>query len=252
MNDRLNEGGQATVTAVVAGARPALVARGICKSYRRGHDRIDVLQGLDLVVERGTILAITGASGSGKSTLLNILGTLDRADAGSVEIDGERVDGLDGAQLAALRARRIGFVFQFHHLLPEFSAEENVMMPLRIAGQPHAASRVRAREVLAAVGLGDRFDHRPAELSGGEAQRVAVARALVAAPDLVLADEPSGNLDPASASHLHELLARLARERHQTFVIATHNERLAAGADRMLVLASGKLGEGGVSGKGNS
>ena len=241
---------QSAATAAVAESHPALRARGICKAYARGHDRIEVLKGLDLDVARGTILAITGASGSGKSTLLNILGTLDRADAGTVEIDGERVDGLDGAHLAALRARRIGFVFQFHHLLPEFSAEENVMMPLRIAGQPHTASRVRARDVLHAVGLGDRFDHRPSELSGGEAQRVAVARALVAAPDLVLADEPSGNLDPASASHLHELLARLARERHQTFVIATHNERLAAGADRMLVLASGKLGEAGGSAKG--
>lgn len=249
MSGHLSGGGQAAAKAGVAESRPALVARGISKIYHRGHDRIEVLQGLDLEVKRGTILAITGASGSGKSTLLNILGTLDRADAGTVEIDGERLDGLDAARLASLRARRIGFVFQFHHLLPEFSAEENVMMPLRIAGQPHAAARIRAREMLAVVGLGDRLDHRPSELSGGEAQRVAVARALVAAPDLVLADEPSGNLDPASASHLHELLAELARVRQQTFVIATHNERLAAGADRVLILASGRLHEGSASGK---
>jgi lipoprotein-releasing system ATP-binding protein len=249
MSERLSGAGQSAASAGVAEARPVLRARGICKAYARAHDRIEVLQGLDLEVERGTILAITGASGSGKSTLLNILGTLDRADAGSVEIDGEPLEGLDAAQLASLRARRIGFIFQFHHLLPEFSAEENVMMPLRISGQPHTAARDRAREMLALVGLGDRLDHRPAELSGGEAQRVAVARALVAAPDLVLADEPSGNLDPASASHLHDLLAELARVRRQTFVIATHNERLAAGAGRMLILASGRLHEGRESGK---
>ncbi|MEO5617546.1 MAG: ABC transporter ATP-binding protein [Candidatus Eisenbacteria bacterium] len=249
MSDHLSEGEQRVARAAVADVRPALIARGIRKSYHRGHDRIDVLQGLDLEVERGTILAITGASGSGKSTLLNILGTLDRADAGTVEIDGDRLEGLDAGRLASIRARRVGFVFQFHHLLPEFSAEENVMMPLRIAGQPHASARLRAREMLAAVGLADRNEHRPSELSGGEAQRVAVARALVAGPDLVLADEPSGNLDPGSASHLHELLAELAHVRHQTFVIATHNERLAAGADRVLLLASGRLHEVAESGK---
>ena len=241
MNDLSSGSGQTAVDASVPSGGPVLVARGIRKSYRRGDDVIEVLNGLDLEVERGTILAISGVSGSGKSTLLNILGTLDHADAGSVEIDGERIEGLAPSRLAAFRSRRIGFVFQFHHLLPEFSAEENVMMPLRIAGQPHASSRERARHLLAAVGLGHRLDHRPAELSGGEAQRVAVARSLVAEPQLVLADEPSGNLDPRSASQLHDLLSALARERHQTFVIATHNERLAARADRILVLEAGRL-----------
>ncbi len=243
MSETFNAGTQAPATATVDSARPVLRASGLHKSYRRGHEEIAVLRGLDLEVARGTILAITGASGSGKSTLLNILGTLDRADAGSVEVEGQRLDGLDGLRLAALRARHIGFVFQFHHLLPEFSAEENVMMPLRIAGMDWAPARARARELLSAVELGDRLEHRPAELSGGEAQRVAVARSLAAGPGLVLADEPSGNLDPSGASHLHDLLARLARERSQTFVIATHNERLAAGADRVLVLESGRLRE---------
>jgi lipoprotein-releasing system ATP-binding protein len=222
-------------------AVPALAARGIVKRYRRVHDELTVLEGLDLEVSRGTILAIVGASGSGKSTLLNILGTLDRPDAGTVEVDGRRLDALSGSELARVRARRLGFVFQFHHLLPEFSAEENVMMPLLIAGRDFAAARERAREVLDAVGLEARGSHRPSELSGGEAQRVAVARALACAPDLVLADEPSGNLDPKSAAHLHELLTTLGRERHQTFVIVTHNERLAALADRVLRLEAGRL-----------
>jgi len=243
MNESLNPQSQTAVETPVAGRRPALVARGIFKSYRRGHETIEVLKGLDLEVERGTILAIMGASGSGKSTLLNILGTLDRPDAGSVEIDGERLDRFDPRALAGLRAKRVGFVFQFHHLLPEFSAEENVMMPLRIAGLAEAPARERARELLAAVELGGRLDHRPAELSGGEAQRVAVARSLAARPDLVLADEPSGNLDPSGASHLHALLTQLARERGQTFVIATHNERLAALAGRVMLLESGRLSE---------
>jgi len=241
VNDRLSEGPETTGTATLDSHRRVVVARGLVKNYRLGHEIIEVLRGLDLEVERGTILAITGASGSGKSTLLNILGTLDRPDAGSVELDGLPLQGLDKVRLADLRSRRIGFVFQFHHLLPEFSAEENVMMPLRIAGEPMAKARERAVDVLSAVGLADRRAHRPSELSGGEAQRVAIARALVAGPDLVLADEPSGNLDPSSASHLHELIVELARDRGQTFVIATHNERLAAGADRVLVLESGRL-----------
>jgi lipoprotein-releasing system ATP-binding protein len=220
---------------------PALSARGIEKVYRHGHDELRVLVGLDLEVPRGTILAIVGASGSGKSTLLNILGTLDRPDAGSVEMQGRRIDGLGGAELARVRARQIGFVFQFHHLLPEFSAEENVMMPLLIGGVEFAAARTRSRELLSSVGLADRLTHRPSELSGGEAQRVAVARALVGSPDLVLADEPSGNLDPRSAGQLHDLLTTLGREHHQTFVIVTHNERLASVADRVLRLEGGRL-----------
>jgi len=252
VSDHLNPEAQAAGIGAVADRRPVVWARGIYKAYRRGPASIEVLRGLDLRVERGTILAITGASGSGKSTLLNILGTLDRPDAGSVEIEGERLEDRQPRRMAALRAKRIGFVFQFHHLLPEFSAEENVMMPLRIAGVAESQARGRARELLDSVGLVDRREHRPAELSGGEAQRVAVARSLAASPDLVLADEPSGNLDPASASHLHELLSALARERRQTFVIATHNERLAASADRVLVLESGRLHPAGVEREGSS
>jgi lipoprotein-releasing system ATP-binding protein len=223
---------------------PALVARGILKSYQTPRGRLQVLKGVDLEVESGTILAILGVSGSGKSTLLNILGTLDRADGGTLEIRGWRVDPLRDDDLATFRARRLGFVFQFHHLLPEFSAEENVMLPLLIAGGSPPEARERAQGALAAVGLAERWDHRPAQLSGGEAQRVAVARALVADPELVLADEPSGNLDQGSAGQLHELIASLARERHQTFVVVTHNDRLAAIADRVLTLEDGRLHEG--------
>jgi lipoprotein-releasing system ATP-binding protein len=218
-----------------------LVAAGIRKSYRTPKGPLEVLQGASLEVPRGTILAIVGASGAGKSTLLNILGTLDHPDSGTVEIAGRRVDHLKDRELARVRATRLGFVFQFHHLLPEFSAEENVMMPLLIAGADVASARSRAREALSAVGLVERWQHRPSELSGGEAQRVAVARALAPAPELVLADEPSGNLDQGAAAALHELLTSLARERGQTFVVVTHNDRLASRADRVLTLESGRL-----------
>jgi lipoprotein-releasing system ATP-binding protein len=223
------------------GPTPVLRARGIQKAYETPRGRLEVLRGLDLDVEAGTIVAILGASGSGKSTLLNILGTLDRADAGMVEVRGWRVDPLRDDELAAFRARRLGFVFQFHHLLPEFSAEENVMLPLLIGGTGPGPARERAQAALADVGLAERWDHRPAQLSGGEAQRVAVARALVAGPELVLADEPSGNLDQRSAAQLHELIAGLVRERRQTFVVVTHNDRLAAIADRVLTLEGGRL-----------
>ncbi len=243
MSGSVSSGGQATGSAALLDRHPVLRASGVWKSYAHGGRQIEVLNGLDLEVERGTILAILGASGSGKSTLLNILGTLDRPDRGTVEIEGESLAGLSSARLAALRSKRIGFVFQFHHLLPEFSAEENVMMPMRIAGRSMESARDRARDLLAAVGMADRATHRPAELSGGEAQRVAVARALAQDPDLVLADEPSGNLDTRTASELHSLLASLAGERHQSFVIATHNERLAALAGRVLLLESGRLGD---------
>jgi lipoprotein-releasing system ATP-binding protein len=222
-------------------AGPVLEARGIEKSYQAPGGRLPVLRGVDLEVTRGTVLAIVGTSGSGKSTLLNILGTLDRSDAGTLSIRGERIEGWDEAARARFRARRLGFVFQFHHLLPEFSAEENVMMPLLIAGESFERARERARASLADAGLRERGLHRPAELSGGEAQRVAVARALVGAPELVLADEPSGNLDPAAAEGLHALLTRLARERQLTFVVVTHNDRLAAIADRVLRLEDGRL-----------
>jgi lipoprotein-releasing system ATP-binding protein len=219
----------------------ALIASGISKSYRGPGGELEVLRGVDLKVKRGTILAILGASGAGKSTLLNILGTLDRPDSGVLVIRGWTVDPGAERALARFRAQHLGFVFQFHHLLPEFSAEENVMMPLLIAGRTGSDARARARAALEAVGLPERWEHRPAELSGGEAQRVAVARALAVEPDLVLADEPSGNLDPRSASALHDLLASLRASKHQTFVVVTHNERLAGVADRVLVLEGGRL-----------
>ena len=219
----------------------ALEAVGVEKAYAAPNGELRVLTGVDLAVKRGTILAIIGVSGAGKSTLLNILGTLDRPDRGSVSIGGSRVHDMDGARLSQLRARQIGFVFQFHHLLPEFTAEENVMMPLRIAGHSAEVARARARECLTSVGLSERWAHRPSELSGGEAQRVAVARALAPSPALVLADEPSGNLDSGSADQLHTLIGTLARERRQTFVIVTHNERLASIAHFVRRLEGGQL-----------
>ena len=175
--------------------------------------------------------------------MLNILGTLDRPDRGTLTVDGRHMDRLGEADLAEFRARHLGFIFQFHHLLPEFSAEENVMMPLLIAGVEWGEARSRAQSILAAAGMSERWEHRPMELSGGEAQRVAVARALVGEPELVLADEPSGNLDRRAAASLHELIATLAGERHQTFVVVTHNDRLAAVADRVLILEDGRLSE---------
>src|SRR2546426_10490114 len=220
-----------------------LTASGIEKAYDSPGGRLEVLRGVDLSVTRGTILAILGASGAGKSTLLNILGTLDRPDTGTLTVRGRRVEGLSERELADFRARRLGFIFQFHHLLPEFTAEENVMMPLLIAGEGQATARSRAQQTLGTAGLEERWQHRPSELSGGEAQRVAGARALVAKPELVLADEPSGNLDQRSAASLHELIVTLAHERHQTFVVVTHNDRLASVADRVLVLEGGRLHE---------
>jgi lipoprotein-releasing system ATP-binding protein len=227
--------------APITGADAVLEAQGLGKSYRTPTGRLEVLGDVSLAVARGTIVVILGASGSGKSTLLNILGTLDSADSGTVSVRGVRLDRMRERELAAFRARSLGFVFQFHHLLPEFTGEENVMMPLLIAGRDPEEARMRARAALAAAGLADRWDHLPSQLSGGEAQRVAVARALVAEPELVLADEPSGNLDTRNAAALHELLASLARERHQTFVVVTHNDRLAELADRVLVLQGGRL-----------
>jgi lipoprotein-releasing system ATP-binding protein len=219
----------------------ALEAVGVRKSYSSPTGMLEVLRGVDLSVAKATVVAVVGASGSGKSTLLNVLGTLDRPDAGIVAMRGRRTDRMSDREMAAFRARSLGFVFQFHHLLPEFTAEENVMMPLLIAGQAAEPARERARQVLTAVGLSQRWLHRPSELSGGEAQRVAVARALVAEPELVLADEPSGNLDRDSAAVLHETMIHLARERGQTFVVVTHNDRLAALADRVLFLEEGRI-----------
>ena len=218
-----------------------LSARGLGRTFASPTGPLTILDGIDLDVPRGMLLAITGVSGAGKTTLLNILGALDHATSGTLEIAGQRVDQMGERERCRLRVRRLGFVFQFHHLLPEFTAEENVMMPLLLAGRSEGEARARSRDVLASVGLHERWLHTPAELSGGEAQRVAVARALACEPELVLADEPSGNLDNATAAGLHELLSSLARERHQTFVLVTHNDRLAALADRVLKLEAGRL-----------
>ncbi len=219
-----------------------LVARGLCKRYPSGDAGwLDVLSGVDLEVERGEVAAIVGASGSGKSTLLHLLGALDQPTAGEIRLDGTAYAELDAAAAAALRNRRLGFVFQYHHLLREFSALENVMMPLRIAGWEARRARTRAGELLAAVGLEGRSTHRPAALSGGEQQRCAIARALVHRPDLVLADEPTGNLDHGNGVMVSDLFFALARELNTAVVIVTHNEQLAQRADRVLVLEDGRL-----------
>jgi len=219
-----------------------LAARGIWKVFAGGDGQpLEVLRSVELEVHRGEFVAIVGASGAGKSTLLHLLGALDRPTGGDVWLDGSRYADLDAAALAELRNRKVGFVFQFHHLLREFSALENVMMPLLIAGTSEREARSRAEEVLSEVGLAGRMTHRPAELSGGEQQRCAVARALVHDPSLVLADEPSGNLDHANGERLHEVLFRLAREYETAVVVVTHNRQLAGRADRILLLEEGRL-----------
>jgi lipoprotein-releasing system ATP-binding protein len=217
-------------------------AHDIWKSYRGGDGGVlDVLSGVSLSVGRGEIVAIVGASGAGKSTLLHILGALDAPTKGYVVIAGEPTAGRDDDALAALRNTRVGFVFQFHHLLREFSALENVTLPLSIAGWETARARSRAEELLARVGLSGRMHHRPAELSGGEQQRTAVARALAVDPAVLLADEPSGNLDHANAERLHELLGELSRDLEMGMVVVTHNRSLAARAHRVLLLENGRL-----------
>jgi len=219
-----------------------LCARDLRKSYRGGDGgTIEVLRGIDLTVETGEFVAVTGESGSGKSTLLHLLGALDRPTSGEISLDGVSYDSLDPDQLAALRNRRIGFVFQFHHLLRDFSALENVAMPLRIGGALPAAAEARARALLDLVGLAPRMTHLPAQLSGGEQQRAAVARALVTEPALLLADEPSGNLDEQNAEQLHGMFAGLARNFRTAVVVVTHNRALAGRADRILRLSEGIL-----------
>jgi lipoprotein-releasing system ATP-binding protein len=219
-----------------------LEAVGLRKVYQGGDGTpIQVLTGVDLGVSRGEFVAIVGASGSGKSTLLHLLGALDLPSGGTVRLDGQVYAEQGPAQLAAIRNRKVGFVFQFHHLLREFTALENVMMPLLIAGEEETRARSRAEELLAAVGLAGRMSHRPSALSGGEQQRAAVARALVADPLVVLADEPSGNLDYGNSERLHELFARLSREFETALVVVTHNRLLAGRADRVLSLEGGRL-----------
>jgi lipoprotein-releasing system ATP-binding protein len=216
-------------------------ARKLCKSYDGAAEQIHVLRDLELDVHQGEMVAVMGASGVGKSTLLHLLGGLDRIDAGVITVDGTILSALDDTVLVEFRNRHVGFVFQFHHLLPEFTASENVEMPLRIARSPLPEARARAATLLARVGLADRASHHPGALSGGEQQRVAVARALVGNPGLLLADEPTGDLDEYTSESLHALLREMHAEHGLTSVIATHNPRLAAACDRVLRLEQGVL-----------
>jgi lipoprotein-releasing system ATP-binding protein len=219
-----------------------LEAVDLAKTYRGGDgSTITVLDGVSLFVERGQMVAIVGASGAGKSTLLHLLGGLDAPSSGSIRISGESLLGRGDDELSAIRNRSIGFVFQFHHLLREFTALENVMMPMRIAGWDETRAKTRANELLERVGLAGRVQHRPAALSGGEQQRTAVARALALDPAIVLADEPSGNLDHGNSERLHDLFVELSRDLEIAMVIATHNRSLASRADRALLLEDGRL-----------
>ncbi|MGE0461155.1 MAG: ABC transporter ATP-binding protein [Vicinamibacterales bacterium] len=220
---------------------PFVIASSLSKSYPVAGRRLQVLRDLSLTVEKGEMVAIMGASGVGKSTLLHLLGGLDRPDEGAIQVGEHSITGMADADLVAFRNRHVGFVFQFHHLLPEFSAVENAEMPLRIARVPVAEARPRATALLSRVGLADRLDHRPGMLSGGEQQRVAVARALVTQPSLLLADEPTGDLDEATADALHQLLRDMHREFGLTAILATHNPRLAEQCDRVLRVEGGQL-----------
>jgi lipoprotein-releasing system ATP-binding protein len=225
----------------VAVAEVLIRAERLSKRYGEGEHAIRVLEDLDLEIRRTERVAIIGESGVGKSTLLHILGTLDRPSAGTVFLGDQDLFALSDAELAALRTREIGFIFQFHHLLPDFTALENVMMPGLIAGLSWADAQTKAEEMLLKVGLGERLTHRPGELSGGEQQRVAVARALVLGPRMVLADEPTGNLDPVTGDGVLRLLLALNQELGVTMAIVTHSEKLAAAMDRTLRLSAGKL-----------
>ncbi len=228
-----------TVSSGVAQANPTAILEAIGVHKRYG--QLEVLKGVDMRIREREVVAVVGPSGAGKSTLLHILGTLDRPDAGTVHIAGQSIAGMRKAELDQLRNAQIGFVFQAHHLLPEFSALENVCMPGWIARKPREAVRREAEGLLRSLGLADRMDHKPAELSGGEQQRVAVARALVNRPRVVLADEPSGNLDAATSEELHRLFFVLRQERGCAFVIVTHNPDLAGMADRTLSMKDGRM-----------
>jgi lipoprotein-releasing system ATP-binding protein len=218
-----------------------LEVRDLRKNYASGANRVEVLNGIDLDLEQGTTTALVGASGAGKSTLMHLLGALDRPSGGTVLFRGEDIFRKSDRDLAAFRNRSIGFVFQFHHLLPEFSALENVLMPALIARVPKRDAASMARALLNDVGLGHRLTHRPGELSGGEQQRVAIARALVLSPELLLADEPTGNLDMKTSDDVHALLNDLQLKRGLTLVVVTHNERLAAAMGRTVHLTDGRL-----------
>lgn len=226
-----------------------LEAHDIAKSYRGGDgSTLHILNGVNLAVRRGEMIAVVGESGAGKSTLLHVIGALDRPTRGHVLIGGEPINDRTDDELAVIRNKKVGFVFQYHHLLREFSALENVMMPLRIAGIPAPQAQSRAAELLSRLGLGQRMHHRPSELSGGEQQRTAVARALAVDPAVVLADEPTGNLDHRNGERLHEVFAELARDLEIGMVVVTHNRTLAARADRALLLEDGRLVETDVRG----
>ncbi|MEI7471388.1 MAG: ABC transporter ATP-binding protein [Chitinophagaceae bacterium] len=214
-----------------------LRAKNIHKSY----GQLEVLKGVDLYIKKGEIVSIVGSSGAGKSTLLHILGTLDNADQGEISINGVRIDQLNSRKLATFRNQQIGFVFQFHHLLPEFTAWENVCIPAWIAGAKRNETMERAAKLLELLGLSNRMENKPGQLSGGEQQRVAVARALINNPAIVMADEPTGNLDSANAKELHELFIDLRNKFNQTFLIVTHNEELASMSDRTIVMKDGRV-----------
>lgn len=224
---------------------PLLEVRGLHKSFSTYGTRIDVLNGIDLTVRERDTIALVGASGAGKSTLLQVVGTLDRPTSGSVSFRGEDVFRMGDASLAAFRNRSIGFVFQFHHLLPEFSALENVMMPALIGGMGRSEAEPLAKGLLRDVGLEHRLSHKPGELSGGEQQRVAIARALVLSPALLLADEPTGNLDRKTSEEVHDLLTGIQRRTGLTLIIVTHNERLAARMGKTIRLVDGRIQENG-------
>ncbi|MFO7709150.1 MAG: ABC transporter ATP-binding protein [Desulfobacterales bacterium] len=246
MDNRMGSAGlptaETTAPAVPGGAPTGfVVVRGLCKAYRSGDAVVRVLQDLDFDVEAGETVAVIGASGIGKSTLLHILGALDRPDTGRVQFKGENVFDWPDVQLAQFRNQSIGFVFQFHHLLPEFSALENVMMPALIHGRSRDRAARAAQEVLVRVGLQDRLDYRVGKLSGGEQQRVALARALVLRPPLLLADEPTGNLDRKNGEQVHGLLLELNREFGMALVVVTHNMELAACMSRRVTLMEGRL-----------
>jgi len=214
-----------------------LKATQIIKNY----NELQVLKGVDIEINKGEIVSIIGASGAGKSTLLHILGTLDNADSGEIMLNGERTDKLSGKSLASFRNKNIGFIFQFHHLLPEFTAVENVCIPGWIGGGNKSATEKRAKELLEKLGLSHRLNNKPSQLSGGEQQRVAVARALINNPAIIMADEPTGNLDSANANELHQLFINLRIEFQQTFLIVTHNEELAKLSDRILQMKDGRM-----------
>lgn len=220
-----------------------LEVRDLYKSYGTGSAKVEVLKGIDLTVGAGDTIALVGPSGAGKSTLLHVMGTIDRPTAGSVLFDGQDIFALSDQPLAAFRNRSIGFVFQFHHLLPEFSALENVMMPLLIGGVKRSQAEEKAQGLLEKVGLSHRVSHRPGELSGGEQQRVAIARALVRSPRLLLADEPTGNLDMKTSEEVHSLLYSIQRSTGISLVIVTHNEQLAAGMGRTIRCVDGRIVE---------